>query len=81
MKLAMKYLNSSGKSGKRNLPEFINDFVFRLVEKLDVKKLGSESKTNWNREVMWTIGKNTSRNKLCVLFSLKLPCKFRKKGY
>jgi len=34
----MKYLNSSGISGKRNLPEFIDAFVYWLVGILDVKK-------------------------------------------
>ena len=86
MILTMKYLNSSKKREKRNLPELIDAFVFRLVEILDVKKTGIRVKHNttedyWNRDVMWTIGKNTSRNKLCVLFSLKLTCRHRKKGY
>ena len=44
MILTMKCLNSSRKSGKRNLPELIDAFVFWLVKILDVKKkLESES--------------------------------------
>ena len=41
MILTMKCLNSSGKSGKRNLPELIDAFVFWLVKILDLQK-------NWN---------------------------------